>query len=59
MIYSYGEKEISYLKRKDKKLAEVMDRVGHIEREMETDLFSAVVHNIVGQQISMAAQETI
>ena len=59
MIYSYGEKEISYLKRKDKKLAEVMDRVGHIEREMETDLFSAVVHNIVGQQISMVAQETI
>lgn len=59
LYFTYGEKEISYLKSKDKKLAEVIDRVGYLEREMETDLFSAVVHNIVGQQISMAAQETI
>ena len=59
MYFQYGEKEIEYLKRKDKRLAEVIDRVGMIEREVDTDLFSSIVHNIVGQQISTKAQETI
>ena len=30
-----------------------------IEREVDTDLFSAVVHHIIGQQISTKAQATI
>lgn len=59
MYFQYGEKEIEYLKRKDKRLAEVIDRVGMIEREVDTDLFSSIVHNIVGQQISTKAQKTI
>ena len=37
----------------------VIDRVGHIERAVDTDLFSSVVHHIVGQQISTKAQATI
>ena len=40
-------------------MAEVIDRIGHVERKVDTDLFSAVVHHIVGQQISTKAQETI
>ena len=52
MYFEYGPKEIDYLKSRDKKLAAVIDRVGHIEREVDTDMFSAVVHHIVGQQIS-------
>ena len=30
-----------------------------IEREVDTDLFSAVIHHIIGQQISTKAQATI
>lgn len=59
MNFSYGETEIAYLKKKDKKLGAVIDRLGHIERAVDADLFSAVVHHIVGQQISTKAQWTI
>lgn len=59
MYFKYGEKEISYLKNKDKKLAGVIEKVGLIEREMDPELFSALVHHIVGQQISTKAQATI
>ena len=54
-VFRYGEEEISYLKSKDKKLAAVIDAVGPIRRELDTDLFSAVVRHIVGQQISNKA----
>lgn len=59
MYFKYGEKEISYLKNKDKKLAEVIEKVGLIERETDSELFSALAHHIVGQQISTKAQATI
>lgn len=59
MYFAYGEEETDYLKKKDKRMAEVIDRIGHVERKVDTDLFSAVVHHIVGQQISTKAQETI
>mgnify|MGYP000193525397 CR=1 FL=1 len=52
MFFAYGEKEITYLKQKDKRLAEIIDKIGMIEREVDTDLFSAVIHHIIGQQIS-------
>ena len=44
MFFAYGEKEITYLKQKDKRLAEIIDKIGMIEREVDTDLFSAVIH---------------
>ncbi len=59
MFFKYGEEEINYLKQKDKKLGEIIDKVGHIERAADTDLFSSVIHHIVGQQISTKAQATI
>lgn len=59
MFFRYGEKEVTYLKQKDKRLAEVIDKIGKIEREVDTDLFSSVVHHIIGQQISTKAQATI
>ncbi len=59
LFFQYGDKELEYLKKKDKRLAEVIDKVGMIEREIDTDLFSSVVHHIVGQQISTKAQATI
>ncbi len=59
MHFHYGQKEIDFLKKKDKRLAQVIDRVGFVEREVDPDLFSSVVHHIVGQQISSKAQATI
>ena len=59
MYFVYGETEIAYLCQKDKRLCEVIDRIGHIDRTVDTDLFASVVHHIIGQQISTKAQETI
>lgn len=59
MYFIYGDEEIEYLKSKDKILGEVIEKIGHIERVTDTDLFSSVVHHIIGQQISTKAQETI
>lgn len=58
-IYQYGEKEMEYLKSKDKLLGEVIDRIGFIERPIIPDLFAALINSIVGQQISMKAADTI
>lgn len=57
--FQYGEKELSYLKNRDKRLAEVIDKVGMVKRRVIPDLFAALVHSIVGQQISTKAHETI
>ena len=59
MYFAYGEAELSYLRQKDKRLCAVIDRVGHIDRTTDPDLFSSVVHHIIGQQISTKAQATI
>ena len=59
MYFAYGEAELSRLRQKDKRLCEVIDRIGHIDRAVDPDLFSSVVHHIVGQQISTKAQATI
>lgn len=34
MFFRYGEKEITYLEQKDKRLAEVIDKVGKIDRKL-------------------------
>lgn len=58
--FEYATDAIEYLKAKDKKLGAAIDAVGLVRREMdEDDLFSAIVHQIIGQQISTAAQATI
>lgn len=59
MYFTYGETEVSYLRQKDKRLCEVIDRIGHIDRAVDLDLFSSVAHHIIGQQISTKAQATI
>jgi DNA-3-methyladenine glycosylase II len=59
VYFEYGEIETAYLKSKDKLLGEVIEKIGPIYREVNMDLFSSVVHHIIGQQISTAAQKTI
>ena len=59
MYFPYGETETAYLRSRDKKLGAVIEQLGHIDRTVDTDLFSSVVHHIIGQQISTKAQQTI
>jgi len=59
VYFQYDETATDYLKRKDKKLGAVIDTLGHIDRAVDTDLFAAVVHHIIGQQISTKAQQTL
>lgn len=59
MYFQYGAAEIDYLSQKDKRLDEAIQKIGPIQREVDSDLFSAVVHHIIGQQISTKAQATI
>jgi len=59
MYFAYGAKEVDYLKKHDKHLGEAIDTIGHIHRRVDNDLFSSVIHHIIGQQISVAAQTTI
>lgn len=49
MFFPYGEAEISHLKARDRRLSAAIDRIGRIEREVRPELFSALVHSIVGQ----------
>ena len=57
--FAYGEKEIEYLKKKDKKLGALIDEIGKIERKVHDDLFSALVDNVICQQISTKAADSI
>ncbi len=58
MYFHYTDKETDYLKSRCMRMAEVIERVGHINRAADDDLFSSVVHHIIGQQISTHAQQT-
>ena len=57
--FAYGTTETDYLSGKDKRLASVIERVGPIRREVRPDLFDALMHAIVGQQIATKAQQTV
>ena len=57
--FEYGETETSHLRKKDKKLCAAIERIGMIKREVNPDLFSALVESIVGQQISGKAATTV
>ena len=47
MYFSYGKTEVEYLKSRDKILGEIIDQIGPVERKVDTDLFSSVVHHII------------
>ncbi|MDR3564557.1 MAG: DNA-3-methyladenine glycosylase 2 family protein [Negativicutes bacterium] len=57
--FEYGQKEIDYLKKKDKKLGAAIERIGFIEREIKPDVFLALVDSIISQQISTKAADTV
>jgi DNA-3-methyladenine glycosylase II len=57
--FEYGQEEIDYLKSVDVTLGAAITRVGKVERVIIPDLFTALVHAIVGQLISVKAVHTI
>lgn len=57
--FTYGERELAHLRSRDARLADAIDRIGPVRRTVDPDLFSSVVHHIIGQQISTKAQATI
>ena len=59
MNFKYGKKEMEYLKSRDRRLGEIIDQIGRISWTVEPDLFSAIVQNIISQQISGKAAESI
>ncbi len=59
VYFEYGEKEITYLKKKDKRLGEAIDKIGMIKRPIDEDVFTAIIRAIIGQQVSRQARETV
>ncbi len=57
--FTYDNAATEYLCTRDAKLGVIIDKVGHINRPVDHDLFASVVHHIIGQQISTTAQNTI
>lgn len=57
--FTYGAKEVDYLKEKDTALGAVIDEIGMVEREVMPDLFTALVNQIISQQISTKAAITV
>lgn len=58
-IFEYSQKEIDYLKSRDKKLGAAIDRIGMIRRRIDPDPFKALISSIVAQQISSKAADTV
>lgn len=59
MNFNITREDLDYLKKRDKRLGAVIDKIGVIEREVDGALFSSVIHQIIGQQISMKAYATV
>ena len=58
-IFHYTQAELETLKKKDKKLAAAIEKIGIIERPVNPDVFAALIDSIVAQQISAKAARTV
>lgn len=57
--FEYGEDALKHLKGRDKKLGKEIDKIGMIEREINSDLFSGLISSVISQQISTKAAITV
>jgi len=57
--FKYGKEEKEYLAARDRVMKSLIEKHGHIEREVNSDPFSALVGSIISQQISTKAAETV
>ncbi len=58
-FFPYGETEIRHLQSRDRRLGEIMERIGPLQRTVDRDLYSAILHQILAQQISNKALATV
>lgn len=58
-LLEYGERELSYLSQKDKKLGDLITKTGYLKLEVSEELFDSLVGYIATQQISNRAAETV
>ena len=58
-LFEYGTTEIEYLCRRDRRLGAAIQLIGPIRREVNPDLFASLVFQIIGQQITGRAAQTI
>ena len=58
-IITYGNEEIAYLSKRDKRLGKYIKTMGFVERECFDDLFSGLCYSIINQQISMKAADSL
>ncbi|MCL1941877.1 MAG: DNA-3-methyladenine glycosylase, partial [Synergistaceae bacterium] len=58
-FFIYGEKELNYLKSRDKKLGLAIDKLGMLRRKTRPDHFEALAMSVVSQQISGKAADSI
>lgn len=57
-VFPCGGEALDALKRRDKRLGRVIERLGPIRRGVEPDLFTALVDSVIAQQISGRAAQT-
>lgn len=58
-IFEYGDREMQYLMNADPLLGEAIERIGFVERVIIPDIFQALIHAVIGQQISLKASKTV
>lgn len=59
MIFEYGNEQTSYLSQRDERLGEFIAKRGFVERRVFRDFFEGLCYNIVNQQLSMKACDTL
>lgn len=57
--FEYGEVEKRHLKQVDENMKKLINNFGHINRQVNPDIFSALIDSIIGQQISTKAATTV
>lgn len=58
-IIRYGRRETDYLSQRDKKLGAFIAKTGFVERSAFGDVFTGPCFNIINQQLSMKAADTL
>lgn len=57
--FMYTNDEINEVKNIDEKISEIVNKVGHINREINTNTFEKLICSILAQQISNKAYESV
>ncbi|NLW78682.1 MAG: DNA-3-methyladenine glycosylase 2 family protein [Ruminococcaceae bacterium] len=59
LFFEYGAVETDYLKNACPKMAQAIETIGHLRREVTPNLYTSLISSIVAQQISSKALDTV